>query len=606
MRVPDHRLIFDGDCGFCRYTVEYARALTGDSVSYRPYQQVLDDYPDLVPAAFEASIWLFSGADRSHGADAAFRTLAIGGRPALARAYRRIPGFAACSEWAYAFVSRHRVGFHHMCRFLFGRVLRPTRLVATAELGARLVGLTFLLAFGSYAIQVLGLNGSHGILPVADYLESAHQLLGNGAWLQVPSLFWLGHSDRVLQAACWLGAALGALAVLGLAARYCLALCFVLYLSLQTTAQVFMGYQWDLLLLEAGVLAVLVIGGSRAAVWVVRLTVFRFMFMGGMVKLISGDPSWRDFTALDWHFYTQPLPNPLAWYAHHAPEGFRQFLTGGTLFVELLLPVLIIMPRRLRHLAAWAFIALEAVIAATGNYNFFNLLTIVLCLFLFDDQALERLLPRGLFARIAARRPAPETGPQALAMTALCAVLVIAGAGLTYARATQQPYPRVIAPLYGVLQNFRLVGGYGPFAVMTKQRDEIVLEGTADGKTWQAYALPYKPQALDRRPRQVAPHQPRVDWQFWFASLSSYPRQPWFTALAGRLLEGSSDVEALFAVNPFPDAPPVAIRARLYRYRFTTPAERAATGHWWAREERGLYLPTAQLAQPGPGQAGGP
>jgi Lipase maturation factor/DCC1-like thiol-disulfide oxidoreductase len=590
------RLVFDGDCGFCRYTVDYARELTGPQVEYQPYQEVLADYPDLSADDFLASIWLM-GADgrRQRGADAAFSALEIGGRPGLAWAYHRIPGFGRAAEWAYRMVSRRRPVFHRLSRALFGPELRPGRFIATAELGARLIGLAFFMAFASYATQIVGLNGSEGILPVADYLQRAHAQLGDAAYWRVPTLFWFWSSDTALLAICWLGALAGLLAASGYALRIWLAICFLFYLSLQTSVQVFMRYQWDLLMLEAGVLGLLVVGGSRPAIWVARLTMFRFMFMGGMVKILSGDVSWRDLTALDWHFYTQPLPNPLAWYAHNAPDWLRQGLTGGTLFVELLLPVLIIMPRRLRHLGAWAFIALETGILVTGNYNFFNLLTIFLCVFLFDDQALRRVLPARLFSHLESRAGVSAGGWRALPMTVMCALLVVTGASLTWTRATQSSYPELLTPLYRVMQNVRLVGGYGPFAVMTKQRDEIVLEGSADGVTWLRYELPYKPDQLDRMPGQVAPHQPRVDWQMWFASLSNYQRQPWFTALAGRLLSGSDDVEALFEVNPFPEEPPRAIRARLYRYTFTTPEQRAETGDWWVREDRGLYLPSVRL-----------
>lgn len=593
------RFVFDGDCGFCRYTVDYARALTGNAVEYRPYQEVAADYPHLSESDFARSIWLFEDGGERSGADAAFRTLAIGGRPGLAWAYRRIPGFARLAEWAYDFVSRRRGVFYAISKPLFGRELRPSRFELTAELGARLIGLTFAIAFASYGVQVLGLSGSQGILPVAQYLEQVQQSLGVAAYWQLPTLFWLWSSDAALVTACWLGAAAGLAAAAGIYLRSSLTLCFVLYLSLQTTVQLFMRYQWDLFLLEAGFLAILVVGGHRAVVWLFRLLMFRFMFMGGMVKLNSGDIAWRDGTALDWHFYTQPLPNPLAWYLHHAPDWARQAMTDGTLFVELLLPVLIIMPRKLRQLAALAFIALEAMILLTGNYNFFNLLTIFICIFLFDDQALRAVLPGRLIGWLERLAPRPKrrllAQARAVALTTVCAVLVMAGSALTWARATQQPYPASLTPAYRWLANFRLVGGYGPFAVMTKQRDEIVIEGTADGETWLPYVLPYKPQALDVMPGQVAPHQPRLDWQLWFASLSSYDRQPWFTALAAQLLRGSDDVEALFAVNPFPDEPPVAIRAKLYRYRFTSPEERAVSGDWWVREERGLYLPVARL-----------
>ena len=593
--MAEFRLVYDGDCGFCRYTVDYARRLTGDRVEYRPYQDVLEEYPDLAAADFKASIWLFGDGAPCRGAQAAYRTLAIGGRRGLAWAYRRMFGFAKLSEWAYTFVSHHRVAFHRISRMLFGRELKPARFVATAELGARLIGFTFLLAFWSYGVQVLGLNGANGILPVDEFLTLVHRALGSSAYWRVPSLFWINDSDVALQTACWAGVAFGALATLGVMIRSSLGVCFLLYLSLQATVRDFMSFQWDLLLLEAGFIGILVVGGRPIAVWLARLTVFRFMFMGGMVKVLSGDPSWRDFTALDWHFYTQPLPNPLSWYMQNTPEWIRHVLTGGTLVVEIFLPVLIFLPRRLRHVAAFAFIALQLTIGATGNYNFFNLLTLVLCLFLFDDQAFSRVLPRRLFDRLAARRPADRDGQGAVAIGILCAVLIVCGAGLTWSRATQRAYPSLVAPAFAVAENFRLVGGYGPFAVMTKQRDEIVIEGSADGTNWLPYELPYKPQALDERPMQVAPHQPRVDWQMWFAALSDYRSEPWFTSMAVRLLEGSHDVEALFSVNPFPDEPPVAIRAKLYRYRFTTPSERAETGNWWTRQYLGLYMPVIRL-----------
>lgn len=591
----DYRLVFDGDCGFCRYTVGYARALTGDAVEYLPYQEVLDQYPDLSAADFRASIWLFGENERRKGADAAFRTLEIGGRPALAWMYRRIPGMKRLSEWAYVFVSRHRRGFHSICRPLFGKALGPARFALTSELATRLIGLTFALAFWSYGTQILGLNGSRGILPAAEYLARAHQQVGDAAWWQVPTLFWLNDSDVALQLACWIGAAFGVLALSGLFVRVSLAICFLLYLSLQSTVGVFMSFQWDLLLLEAGFIGVLAVGGGQWPVWLARLTVFRFMFMGGMVKLLSGDQSWRDFTALDWHFYTQPLPNPLSWYLHNGPEFLRKALTGGTLFVEIFLPALIFLPRRLRQIGAVAFIFLEIWIAATGNYNFFNLLTIVLCLFLFDDRALSRVLPGGIRNLLSRRKVKPPRRAGAYLTASICALLMVCGAGLTWMRATQNPYPSLIAPLYRVAQHLRLVSGYGPFAVMTKQRDEIVIEGSADGSEWKAYELPYKPQALDSRPMQVAPHQPRLDWQLWFAALSDYRRETWFIALVGRLLEGSDDVEALFSVNPFEDAPPMAIRAQFFRYRFTSPEERAESGNWWVREPLPDYLPPVHL-----------
>lgn len=355
-----------------------------------------------------------------------------------------------------------------------------------------------------------------------------------------------------------------------------------------------MTFQWDLLLLEMGFLGLVLTTRSTLAVWLARWLAFRLMFESGLVKLLSGDANWRDFTALDYHFATQPLPTPLAWYAHHLPHGWLAIATGMTLVVEVVLPFLIFLPRRTRFLAAWGFILLQTTILATGNYNFFNLQALLLCLTLFDDAALARVLPRRIVDAVTRRVPArpPERwGQRFVVIYALFCVVV--GSAQIFSL-TQRPSAAGMAWLRGVIAPFALVNRYGPFAVMTRERPEIVIEGSRDGIHWLEYTFRYKPGDMDRPPPWNIPHQPRLDWQMWFAALGTQEGQPWFGRLMLRLLQGSPEALGLLATNPFPDAPPAYVRALVYDYRFSDPAEKAA-GHWWVRQQIGIYYPPVAL-----------
>ena len=274
------------------------------------------------------------------------------------------------------------------------------------------LGLIYLAAFFSLAGQVLGLIGSDGILPLTDYLKAAHTAWGSSAYWQLPMLFWLDASDTALLAGAWLGVALALVVALGLLVRPALVALFALYLSFVYAGQIFFSFQWDMLLLEAGFLAIFLTGGSRIVVWLYRLLLFRFMFLSGAVKLLSGDPTWRKLTALDYHFWTQPLPSPLAWYAAQAPHWLLAAMTAAALVLELGLVFMIFLPRRPRAVCGVLVLAFQLGIVATGSYNFFNLLTMLLCLFLFDDQALRRLLPRDLQRASPATHPTPGAPPR--------------------------------------------------------------------------------------------------------------------------------------------------------------------------------------------------
>ena len=356
--------------------------------------------------------------------------------------YTRVPGFAAVSEWAYTFFARRRDLLNRVTRLLWGPVLEPERNTLVSWLFLRLFGAIYIAAFASLGVQVLGLVGHEGILPLGDYLSAARQGWGVAAYWRLPTLFWLDSSDTVLLAAAMIGVVLGLFVTLGIWVRPALIGAFVLYLSFVYAGQVFTNYQWDQLLLEAGFLAIFLTAGSRIVVWLYRWLVFRFLFLAGAMKLVSGDPTWRNLTALDYHFWTQPLPTPLARYAAQLPHWVLASATAATLLIELGLVFLIWLPRRPRAVAAWAVLLFQLLILLTGNYGFFNLLTMLLCVFLFDDAALRRLVPARLASWIEVRAPRPGRVARAVA-TGLALIVVPVGLNRIWQSLTQ----RVRVPL---------------------------------------------------------------------------------------------------------------------------------------------------------------
>jgi hypothetical protein len=244
---------------------------------------------------------------------------------------------------------------------------------------------------------------------------------------------------------------------------------------------------------------------------------------------------------------------------------------------------------------------MQVSIALTGNYCFFNLLTIALCLPLIDDLYWERKGVVGRDATWPAEGKSSATLLRALrvtaAMVALALLLPLNGMLIISAFQPRVPWPKAIGAIYDILEPFRIVNGYGLFRVMTKNRPEIIVEGSADGVEWRPYEFKWKPGETDRAPGWVAPHQPRLDWQMWFAALSSYRHNPWFVQFVERLLRNEPVVTKLLARNPFPIEPPRYVRATLYQYHFTTISERRETGAWWKREKEGEYLPMVSLQQ---------
>jgi predicted DCC family thiol-disulfide oxidoreductase YuxK len=590
-------LIYDGDCGFCIYWVRYWRELTGDRVTYAPYQEVGAKYPEIPVAAFQRAIQFVAPDGKiASGAEAAFLTLSYAsGKGVWLTLYRGLPGFAAVAEFVYSIVASHRIAAYRMSVWLWGRDYEPPRFELISWLFLRAIGLIYLAAFVSFGLQAPGLIGSHGILPLSEFADVVRSHLGSAGYLRFPMVFWLDQSDAAIQAASWAGAGLSLLVIFDILPRLSLFFLYALYLSVFYAGQEFMGFQWDLLLLEAGFLALLVSIATRPGIRLVRWLLFRLMFLSGAVKLLSGDPTWANLSALSYYFQTEPLPTPLAWYVHHMPQGVLTAATAATLVIELVLPFLILCPRRLRFVAASGFLILQVVILLTGNYAFFNLLTMALCLTLFDDAAVRKVLP-GIVTRFV-QQHAQELRPQRVVSIAVGALaLLIVSLGLVQLDAVFGGEVSVPGALiYAEIAPLRIVNSYGLFAVMTTTLPEIIVEGSDDGVQWREYGFKYKPGDVMRAPRWNFPHQPRLDWQMWFAALGPASENPWFSLFLRRVLENSPEVMALLGSNPFPDKPPRYVRALLYDYRYSSPEEKKATGAWWVREPEGIYYPAIAL-----------
>jgi predicted DCC family thiol-disulfide oxidoreductase YuxK len=591
---PRPVLVYDGDCGFCGYWARYWQKLTGDRVEYRPSQEVAAQYPAISPADFQRAVQ-FIAPDGHHAsaAEASFLTLSHArGKGFWLSLYRNLPGFAAVSERAYAFIAAHRPAFFRVSLLMWGRNHEPSRYDLVSFLFLRLLGLVYLSAFVSFAVQAQGLIGSNGILPVADLVDAVAGSLGPERFFLAPMVFWLNDSDVAIQAVCWAGAGLSLLLLVNLLPRLSLFLLYALYLSLFYAGQDFMTFQWDTFLLETGFVALLLSVATVPGIWLLRWLLFRFMFMSGMVKLLSGDPNWWNLSALSDHFLTQPLPTPLAWYAGRLPPDLLKFVTGGTFFIELILPFLIFCPRRLRFFSAFGILLLQGCILITGNYNWFNLQTMLLCLPLFDDAAVRTILPRRLARLLRARDQAPR---RAVTVVANALALLIVFCSLVRMDEQFGGSPPVVAQAVdSLIEPLHIVSAYGLFAVMTTKRNEIIIEGSYDGVEWRDYEFWYKPGDVARPPRWNIPHQPRLDWQMWFAALDDPRRLWWFSRFLERLLENEPTVTALLERNPFPHKPPIYVRAQFYNYTYAGSEEKAM-GRWWDRRLLGPYVPAVHL-----------
>jgi hypothetical protein len=452
------------------------------------------------------------------------------------------------------------------------------------------LGLTAMVAVGSYWWQLPGLAGSQGIAPVGPEMESMRSQL---AFFDEPTLLWLSSSDAMLHLLCAVAFLSSGLLVLGLAPRAACVTLWASWLSLVQVGHPFLAFQWDVLLIEATFCgAFFAPPGLRPRLatepephpafrWVMLVLACKVTLESGIVKLASGDPSWRDLTALTYHWWSQPLPTWTSVLIAGLPMWVQQLMCLLMFVLELVIPLMALGPRLSRLTSALGLMALQAALFAAGNYSFYNVLTFVLAVPLLDDQLLRRWWKRELPAAPVSR---PARWPW-LVTWAFVALSV----GMFVGR-------RLDSSVLRVVRRFETVNAYGAFAWMTKTRAEILVEGSADGVTWLAYEFPWKPGDVTRRPGFIAPFQPRLDWQMWFAALGSCEENAWVLDLQQRMLAGTPAVLALFASNPFPSAPPRFMRTRVFEYRFAAWDE---AGVWWTRTETGPYCPPVTLGSDG-------
>jgi len=545
-----------------------------------------------------------------------------------------------------------------------GRLVRwlgpPRDYGLTRWLILRLLGLVYVCAFVGLLRQGPALLGEDGLTPVGSYLDA---LRANGqTFWDVPSLLWLNSSDAALSLWAWLGLALSIALLVGYANTISLLVLWVIYGSFVRTGQLWFSFGWELQILETTVLAAFLAHAwdprplkapppSRIAIGLMRWLALRIMLGAGLIKL-RGDACWTELTCLDYHFETQPIPNPLSAWVHHLPHWVHAIGVVLNHVTELLLPLFAFGPRRLRLVAGVGMAAFQIVLIISGNLAFLNWLTLVPILACFDDEFLRRFAPARLRRWLATRippavagdpkqlvfafgaallwflvwppifgeLPAPIQVALALVLGAFM-ILIAIGQRATITSpgrrldGTQLALGCLLAlvalkslPVVGNLvgsgrqamnrsyDRLELVNTYGAFGSVGGTRHELIIEGTRDPDpataTWQAYELPCKPGDLARRPCILGPYHLRLDWLIWFAAMSEQPRDPWVLRLVEKLLAGDRTIRTLLAVDPFHGEPPTYVRIRRFAYHLQPLGADA----WWTRDHEQLWLPPVSLA----------
>jgi lipase maturation factor 1 len=607
--------IYDGECHFCRKWVHRLKDIVGISVEMATTQEVADKFPEISSEDFDASIqYIDANGEVFPAARGCFQALAqhpLG--KILPWAYRHLPGFAALSEFIYRFIAKRRSGISKVDRAVSGLNGAVAEYTISSRIFPKALAIIFFIAFTSLFGQIKGLIGTDGISPTTSYLGFMFAHLDLMAFYDIPTIFWVNSSDFMLQAVCVIGALIAIVVFFDLAPALCFGVLWFLYLSIVNVGNVFLHYQWDALLLETGFLAIFTsplvwrwhrkekFSAPFLARWLMLWLLFRLIFSSGLLKIINGDASWLNLTALQYHFETQPLPSPLAFFVDQLPHWILQFAALATLFIEIVLPLFIYAPRRCQLIAAAGFILLQSLIFLTGNYGFFNLLTIALCLWLIDDVTWRKL------SRIFRRRPkSVETVPAPVTLLRwrwqllipLSIWMAIITIPVTLFNFGLKPnWPRPITWINDLSEPFRSINNYGLFSVMTTKRYAIGIQGSGDGQTWFDYSFKWKPDYTNERQYFAQPYLPRLDFQFWFVSLSKFEQNPWFLSFCQQLLRNSPAVTSLLADNPFPDRPPNYLRVNLYEYHYNTMKSWEKTGNWWKAEFVERYSPVISLNQ---------
>lgn len=460
-----------------------------------------------------------------------------------------------------------------------------------AALFPRLLGLIYFFAFAPFLLQIKGLIGSKGILPLSDYFGALKERYPFKCYLYAPSLFWLTPSNGMLISVTALGTLFSVGLILGMYPSLLLFLVYVFYLSIVSAGQDFLSFGWEGFLLEITAYTFLLSLTPIPNLWIwicLNLLLFRFHFQAGAVKLQSHDPTWANFTALAYHYQTQPIPNTFAWYIHKFPLWFHKLSAILMFIIELIIPFALFGTDEMRAFVFVAFVGLQLFIWLTGNFSYLNHLTAIFSTILLNNYFLAPWIS-----------PLQSVSLPPLWLEATLSVIGIFFISMQLIRLSHHFFPNTLFRkwLYW-FSHFHLVNPYGIFAVMTTKRYEIVVEGSENGNDWKEYSFPYKPSSITRRPRRISPYQPRLDWQVWFLPFTNFYAERWFQHFLFHLLKGTPDVLKLLDGNPFSDAPPKFIRVLLYDYEFSSFKEKKEEGRWWTRRYMGIYSPTISLKTP--------
>lgn len=468
-------------------------------------------------------------------------------------------------------------------------LLAPQDYTIIASLFPRLLGVIYFFAIGAFFFQIKGLIGKNGILPLQRYLNLLRSSYPKKCYYYIPTLFWLNAGDRALMFSIIFGTLLSICLICGFFPSLSLILLYILYLSIVSVGQDFLSFGWEGFLLEITFQTFLMnlTAVPNLMVWLsLNFLLFRFHFQAGAVKLQSRDKSWRELTAIAYHYQTQPLPNTIAWYAYKFPLWFHKLSTALMFAIELIIPFGIFGTSEMRLIVFIAFLGLQWMIWLTGNFSYLNHLTAIFSTILLSNTVLAP------FIALPAPAPTPSLELNLFLSILGSILLILQGICLWNQFCPNKHFKQI---LYWI-SPFHLINRYGIFAIMTTKRYEIIIEGSADRQEWKEYTFFYKPSELTRRPRRISPYQPRIDWQAWFLPFSTFESESWFQHFLIHLLKGTPEVLQLMRGNPFPNQPPRYIRALIYEYEFSSYQEKKEKGWWWKRTLIGSYSPVMKLS----------
>ena len=472
----------------------------------------------------------------------------------------------------------------------------------------RLLGIIYAVAFLVAINQIIPLIGVNGLLPLGLYLKQVTAALGStgAGFVRLPSVFWIWHSDTALLTVAWLGFLLSCVVIIGYANMPLLTIIWLLYMSIVHAGQDWYGYGWEIQLNETGFLAIFLCplidmrpfpkqAPPLLIIFLFRWLAFRIMLGAGLIKF-RGDATWRNTTALYYYFETQPIPGPLTRWFHFLPHTVLKVGVWFNWLAELIAPWFIWWPRLSRHIAGSVIVIFQLFIILSGNLSFLNWLTIIPALACFDDSFWSKLLPAALVRKAeTAACIAEESKPMVITAWIATALIVLLSI---------QPVLNMLSPDQAMNSSYDpldLVNTYGAFGSVGQERMNVIFEGTSDDTTgnkarWKPYIYKGLPVLLDKRPPQIAPYQLRLDWQMWFASMSTADQYPWTYNLVWKLLHNDPDAVGLFAQNPFPQKPPRYIRAILYDYKFAKPDN--PKGLYWTSDAGSEWLPVLSDSDP--------